>query len=66
MPAGKPNKQTIATMKYQAKNGIISKSYKLKKALADEFARTCMENGESQAAVISRLMENYIKGERLQ
>ena len=42
------------------KAGYISKSYKLKKDVADRFADACKECGESQASVITRLMEGYI------
>ena len=31
------NPQTRASMKYQEKVGLVAKSYKIKKALADEF-----------------------------
>lgn len=55
-----PKKQTIASSKYQAKVGLISKSYKLKKSLADAFKEACDKRGESQASVISRFMAEYI------
>lgn len=54
------NTQTKATDKYQKKMGLISKSYKLKKSLTDEFAETCRRNGVGQAATLSRLMQEYI------
>ena len=38
MPKGNPKAQTVATRKYEEKIGMISKSYKLKKELVDEFA----------------------------
>lgn len=60
MPVGNPNKNTIRVEKYQQKIGYISKSYKLKKDVADRFADACKECGESQASVITRLMEGYI------
>lgn len=60
MPAGNPNKNTIRVKRYQQKIGYISKSYKLKKDVADRFADACKECGESQASVITRLMEGYI------
>lgn len=56
MPVGNPNKNTIRVKRYQQKIGYISKSYKLKKDVAD----ACKECGESQASVITRLMEGYI------
>lgn len=60
MPVGKPNSQTIASNKYAQKVGYISKSYRLKKDLTEEFAKACQENGESQASVLTRMMKEYI------
>lgn len=60
MPVGNPKAQTIATKKYEKKAGWISKSYKLKKDIVEEFAKACEENGESQAAVLTRMMNEYI------
>lgn len=60
MPVGSPNTQTRATKKYQDKVGYIAKSYKIKKELADEFARCCEQEGVSQAAKISDLMREFI------
>lgn len=61
MPRGEPNRQTIATAKYQAKAGYIAKTYKLKRETANAFAEACERNGTSQAAAITELMNNYIK-----
>ncbi len=52
--------QTIATKKYQQKVGLISKSYKIKKTLADEFAEKCKQNGISASKQISMMMQDYI------
>lgn len=60
MPEGDPKRTTIATAKYQRKNGIIAKSYKIRKELADEFASTCDKLGVGKAATISRLMQEFI------
>ncbi len=60
MPKGKPNAQTTASMKYQQKIGLISKSYKIKKSLADEFKETCNRLGVGQAATITCLMQDFI------
>ena len=38
MPVGKPTPQTIATKKYEKKAGWMSKSYKLKREVVEEFA----------------------------
>lgn len=61
MPAGNPNTQTRATEKYHAKVGLISKSYKLKRELADEFAAACEKAGVSQASQISKMMREFIE-----
>lgn len=55
------NNQTKATKKYQDKAGYISKSYKLKKEVVERFANKCEENKESQASVLTRLMNDYSK-----
>ena len=60
MPKGNPNPQTVASMKYQKKAGLIAKSFKIKKTLADEFRKACKERGEGQAAVVTRLLQGYI------
>lgn len=61
MPIGEPTKQTIATEKYAKKAGWVSKSYKLKKEIVESFAEACDGNGESQAAVLTRMMKEYVK-----
>ena len=60
MPVGNPNKNTIRVEKYQKKAGYRIKGFKLKGDIADRFADACKECGESQASVITRLMESYI------
>lgn len=60
MPKGSPGAQTIASEKYQKKVGLISKSYKLKKSLVDEFKEACDKAGVSQAATISKFMQDFI------
>lgn len=62
MPVGSPNKQTKASKKYQDKVGYISKSYKLKKDVVQEFADKCNSDDRSQASVITELMKLYISG----
>lgn len=61
MPVGKPSKQTVATKKYSEKVGLISKSYKLKRELTEEFAEACAARNISAAAAITEFMENFIK-----
>ncbi len=55
-----PKAQTRATDKWQKKVGIISKSFKLKKELTDEFKEACEKAGVSQAAQISKMMREFI------
>ena len=55
-----PKAQTKATDKWQKKVGIISKSFKLKKELTDEFREACEKAGVSQAAQISKMMREFI------
>ena len=64
MPVGSPKAQTIASKKYQDKVGYISKSYKLKKDIVERFAEACDKNGISQAAQITKMMEEYINGQK--
>ena len=55
-----PKAQTKATDKWQKKVGTISKSFKLKKELTDEFKEACEKAGVSQAAQISKMMREFI------
>lgn len=47
--------------KWNAKAGLISKSYKLKKELTEEFAEACNKAGVSQAGQITKMMKEFIK-----
>lgn len=55
------NAQVIANKKYQEKMGIISKSFKMKKSLAEEFKATCERLGVGQAATITGFMTEFIE-----
>lgn len=46
--------------KWNAKAGLISKSYKLKRELVEQFAEACETAGVSQAAQLTRMMKNFI------
>ena len=61
MPVGNPSKQTIATKKYTEKVGLISKSYKLRRDLVEQFAQACEEAGVSQSRQLSDMMKNFIE-----
>lgn len=60
MPVGKPTKQTIATEKYMKKAGWISKSYKLKREIVENFAEACEAAGVSQAGQLMNMMKEFI------
>lgn len=47
--------------KWNAKAGLISKSYKLKKEVVEEFAKACEKAGVSQASAITKLMNEFIE-----
>ena len=55
-----PKPQTIATEKYQKKVGLVSKSYKLKKEVAEAFADACKKAGVSEAGKLTELMKGFI------
>lgn len=57
----KANTQTKATDKYQQKIGLIAKSFKIKKELADEFKAACEKARVGQAATITKLMKQFIE-----
>lgn len=61
MPVGKPKPQTIATRKYEAKAGWISKSYKLKKEVVDAYAEACDKAGVSAAGQLTKMMKQFIE-----
>ena len=54
-----PKANTKATAKYQAKVGLVAKTYKLKADIADAFKAACELSGESQAAALMRFMVEY-------
>ena len=40
--------------------GLISKSYKLKRDLVEQFAEACDKAGVSQAAQLTKMMKEFI------
>lgn len=54
------NSQTKASMKYQQKVGLVSKSFKLKKELTVEFKKACETAGVGQAETITKFMQEFI------
>lgn len=61
MPVGSPKPQTIATKKYGEKAGWVSKSYKLKREVVEQFADACEAVGVSQAAQLTKMMKEFIE-----
>lgn len=61
MPVGNPTPQTEATKRYEKKAGWVSKSYKLKRELVDQFAESCEAAGISQAAQLTKMMTEFIE-----
>lgn len=61
MPIGSPKPQTVATKKYEKKAGWLSKSYKLRRELVEEFADACDKAGISQAAQLTKMMQAFIE-----
>lgn len=59
MPVGSPKPQTIATQKYEKKAGWMSKSYKMKKEIVDDFAKACEQAGVSQAGQLMKMMQDF-------
>ena len=64
MPKGEPNSQTIASQKWNAKAGYISKSYKLKREVVEQFAEACEKAGVSQAAQLTKMMNEFIENQK--
>jgi len=61
MPRGEPNKQTIASEKYQKKAGYKTIAFKMKGDLPDRFSEICDRVGRPKSAVIAELMEKFIQ-----
>lgn len=59
MPVGSPKPQTVATRKYEKKTGWMSKSYKMKKEIVDDFAKACEMAGVSQAGQLMKMMQEF-------
>ena len=61
MPIGNPSKQSIATRKYEAKAGWVSKTYKMKGETVKAFAEACEKAGVSQAGQLTKMMNAFIE-----
>ena len=60
MPVGNPSAQTSATKKNEAKAGWVSKSYKLKRDVVEDFAKACEKAGVSAAGQLTKMMKDFI------
>lgn len=47
--------------RWNKKNGLVSKSYKLNKDIIDEFADACKAAGTSQKKQLESMMRNFIE-----
>lgn len=47
--------------RWNKKNGLISKSYKLNKDIVEEFAIACEKTSTSQKAQLEKMMKNFIE-----
>lgn len=55
------SKQTLRNQRYQDRAGWISKSYKLKREVAEEYAKACEKAGVSAAGQLTKMMKEFIK-----
>lgn len=61
MPRGNPSRQTIASGKYQKKAGYMTKGFKLKRDIVEQFKEACDRAGKPQAEVIREFMEEFVQ-----
>ena len=47
--------------KWNAKAGLVSKSYKLKQEIIEQLAEACEKAGVSQAGQITQMMKSFIE-----
>ena len=52
--------QSKATRKYEASHGWMSKTYKMKRDIVEQFAEACKKNDTSQAGQLMKMMQQYI------
>lgn len=64
MPKGNPSAQTIASQKYQEKVGYMTKGFKLKRGIVEQFEEACRAAGVSQAAQITKMMNAFVEEQK--
>lgn len=65
MPKGNPSQQTIASTKYQLKAGYMTKGFKVKRDIVEEFDAVCREKGISQAAWLTEKMKEFVEENKI-
>lgn len=48
--------------KWNESNGLVSKTYKLKKEIADQFAEACEKVGTSKKKQLEKMMVEFVEG----
>ena len=46
---------------WNERNGLVSKTYKLQKVIADQFAEACEKAGVSKKSQLEKMMMQFIK-----
>lgn len=46
--------------RWQEKNNLIAKTYKLNRNIVEQFKEACEKNGVTQASKLTELMQNFI------
>ena len=54
-------KKLRAQDRWDAKAGMVSKTYKVKKEDAEAFAEVCKEQGAAVGVTLSKLMRQYVE-----
>lgn len=57
-------KKETPQQRWDKKNGYTAKSFKMRKALADEFKKTCEKIGVSQSGQVVRMIQEFIEENR--
>lgn len=47
--------------KWDAKAGMVAKTYKVRKDVAEKFAEVCKQQGISMGGQLTKMMEQFIK-----
>lgn len=58
---GKTEKKDRPQDKWDAKAGVISKTYKVNKKVADEFQNACKKAGVAMGTQLTKMMKEFIE-----